>query len=339
MTDNNIIPINNSQSEVLELIASGEYDLAVEKISDSPEAFNVLVSSIGKKLQEEKKSAERIRDRDFFKRLFSSNTKDFASIVLSQNETMSNFFVMLQLTAMATKGNAKVLYRICECLKRGTDAGELEDSSIRRMAITFMEDNIKALEEEKIRDEAIMKLLKAYVELNKVTNKIDERLGGIDRYINETKEADFMRDERLGDIDRYINETKEADTKRDERLGVIDQYITETKKADSKRDERLGVIDQYITETKKADSKRDERLGVIDQYITETKDADTKRDERLGVIDKYITETRAEYQALRSSCFKIKRSNTILWFVIIGLIAFVLLYFVITITNQTITTI
>ena len=140
-------------------------------------------------------------------------------------------------------------------------------------------------------------------------------------------------------FDLFITETKKADSKRDERLGVIDQYITETKKADSKRDERLGIIDQYVTETKEADTKRDERLGVIDQYITETKDADTKRDERLGVIDQYITETRAEYQALRSSYLKIKRSNTILWFVIIGLIAFVLLYFVIAITNQTITTI
>ena len=64
MTDNNIIPLNNNHSEALELIASGKYDLAVEKIAESPEAFNVLVSSIGKKLQEEKKSVEKIRDRN-----------------------------------------------------------------------------------------------------------------------------------------------------------------------------------------------------------------------------------------------------------------------------------
>ena len=185
MTDNNIIPINNSQSEVLELIASGKYDLAVEKISESPEAFNVLVSSIGKKLQEEKKSVEKIRDRNFFKRLFSSNIKDVASIVLSQNETMSNFFVMLQLTAMATKGNAKVLYRICDCLKRGTDASELEDSSIRRMAISFMEDNIKAIEEERIRDEAIMKLLKAYAEFKQAIIDIGEKEKDIEQSIDE----------------------------------------------------------------------------------------------------------------------------------------------------------
>ncbi len=187
MTDNNIIPLNNNQSEALELIASGEYDLAVEKIAESPEAFDVLVSSIGKKLQEEKKSVEKIRDRNFFKRLFSSNIKDVASIVLSQNETMSHFFVMLQLTAMATKGNAKVLYRICDCLKRGTDAGELEDSSIRRMAISFMEDNIKALEEEKIRDEAIMKLLKAYAEFKQTTIDVEIKEHGIEQSITHLR--------------------------------------------------------------------------------------------------------------------------------------------------------
>ena len=176
-------------------------------------------------------------------------------------------------------------------------------------------------------------------ETKEADSKRDERLGIIDQYITETKEADSKRDERLGIIDQYITETKEADSKRDERLGVIDQYITETKGADSKRDERLGIIDQYITETKEADFKRDKRLSIIDQYITETKEADSKRDERLGVIDQYITEARTEYQALRSSYIKIKRSNTILWFVIIGLIVFVLLYFVISIANQTITTI
>ncbi len=189
------------------------------------------------------------------------------------------------------------------------------------------------------RDERLGVIDQYITETKEADSKRDERLGIIDQYVTETKKADSKRDERLGIIDQYITETKEADSKRDERLGIIDQYITETKEADSKRDERLGIIDQYVIETKKADSKRDERLGVIDQYITETKEADSKRDERLGIIDQYITETRAEYQALRSSYLKIKRSNTILWFVIIGLIAFVLLYFVISITNQTITTI
>ncbi|MBO7576096.1 MAG: hypothetical protein J6T03_01380, partial [Bacteroidales bacterium] len=84
-------------------------------------------------------------------------------------------------------------------------------------------------------------------------------------------------------------------------------------------------IDRYINETREADGKRDERLGDIDRYINETKEADSKRDEHLGNIDQNINNSRVEYQELLSSYLKIKRSNILLWFGIIGLITFELL--------------
>ena len=244
-----------------------------------------------------------IQSKDFSSETMSENAKENLLEVLKQLKAQEDLYLRLEgLSNKCKELNEKI-----------EDIKGYDNDDARQKTINGLYASIVQLENDL--DEELKK--------NK-QESISESKSYIDDKVKHEKERSDKAYDALGSANRATEIAKKEINLSAQKL---DRYIKETKEADTKRDERLSVIDQYINETKKTDTKRDERLSVIDQYINETKEADTKRDERLSVIDQYINETRTEYQALRSSYLKIKRSNTILWFGIIGLIAFVLLFF------------
>lgn len=149
---------------------------------------------------------------------------------------------------------------------------------------------------------------------------------------NELKEIISDWCKQNGIRDEQVNELLESSFQRAytlrDRINHVNEKLSETSKIAKSTETKVGQLDEKVQE----------KIRLFDKHIKETKEADTKRDERLIGIDRYITETKTEYQELRSSYLKMKRGNTILWFVIIGQFVLFLLFFVIFITNQTIST-
>lgn len=158
-------------------------------------------------------------------------------------------------------------------------------------------------------------------ELKEIISDWCKQNGIRDEQVNELLESSFQRAYTLRD---RINQVKRQ-------VSIANNDLSETSKIAKSTETKVGQLDEQI-------KKVQEKIQLFDKYIKETKDADSKRDERLVGIDRYITETKTEYQELWSSYLKMKRGNTILWFVIIGQFVLFLLFFVIFITNQTIST-
>ena len=134
---------------------------AVQALAKDPESFKAFLKSTELALSESKDQAGVIRDRNFFKRLFTSNTSELAKILLEQNDVMTRFYVILQLLTLQTKGNAGYLKRICEAIKLSSDVEGQEQGNLQKIAINFLEQTIEAAKAEEVRDRALMKLLKA----------------------------------------------------------------------------------------------------------------------------------------------------------------------------------
>lgn len=139
----------------------GNLDAVVNALSANPEAFNRFVKSTELALSESKDMASAVKDRNFIKRIFSSNTSDLAKVLLEQNDVLTRFFVLLQLLTLQTKGNSGILLKICDAIKTSSDVDGQEQGNLQKIAISFLEQNIEAIKAEEIRDKALMKLLKA----------------------------------------------------------------------------------------------------------------------------------------------------------------------------------
>ncbi len=154
-------------SQIEEALEQGNITAAVEAIASNPDAIAHFVQSTELALVEGKDKAKVIRDRGFFKKLFSSSTSDLAKLLLEQNDVLTRFFVMLQLLIVQSKGNAKYLSEICSAIKNASEVGDAESGNLQRIAVNFLEQNIEAAKAERVRDLALMKLLKS-AELNAV---------------------------------------------------------------------------------------------------------------------------------------------------------------------------
>ena len=163
MTSTNTKPqvVVSPSSEIEEALEQGNITAAVEAIASNPEAIAQFVKSTESVLKEGKDKATIIRDRSFFKKLFSSSTSDLAKLLLEQNDVLTRFFVMLQLLTIQTKGNAKYLSEICSAIKGASEVDDAEGGNLQRIAVNFLEQNIEAAKAERVRDLALMKLLKS----------------------------------------------------------------------------------------------------------------------------------------------------------------------------------
>lgn len=166
-SEENASVVITPKSEIANALERGDIDAALNAMSSDPEAIAQFVESTEIALKEGKEKAVVIRDRGFFKKLFSSPSSDLAKLLLEQNDVMTRFFVMLQLLTLQSEGNAKYLADICTAIKKASDTGDAEEGNLQRIAVTFLEQNIETKKAEKVRDLALMKLLKA-AELNAV---------------------------------------------------------------------------------------------------------------------------------------------------------------------------
>lgn len=191
------------ESELAAYVAGGNYEKAVEILSRNPEAFSAFIKLTGEGIIKSRNDAQNVKDRNFFQKLFASNSSDLAKVILEQNETMGNFFVLLQLLTLSAKGNVKLLSDLCMSIKKVGKVGNTEQENLNQMAIDFLEHNIESIKEAEIRDKALKKLLKAA----EISDQFEMRIAGMVDEI-EQKNDSFKNDvsESLGRYEADIAE-------------------------------------------------------------------------------------------------------------------------------------
>ena len=256
------------------------------------------------------------------------NAQDFLSEYQDINEEIGNTRVSID-TTLARINNIEPSIKIGKTWVGTPKQKDIEDSisnvfSVIRPHILSCGDAIRSTNNNLQRTLSLIKLIAAAE--STIYQQFDEQITNQ----NELKEIISDWCKQNGIHDEQINELLESSF---QRAYTLRDRINQVKLQVSIANKELSETTKIAKSTKNKVSQLDERLVGIDRYISETKEADSKRDERLVGIDRYLNETKTEYQELRSSYLKMKRGNTILWFVIIGQFVLLLLFFIISITN------
>ena len=165
-----------SQSSVYEQITNGQFDDAINELLANPEAFSLLIKAVDSNLSLSKGNTESIRDRSFFKKVFSNNIKDLADVLFQQNQTLAAIFVMSQIQSMSGAASAKLLGQLLENSKDEADTTGKEKGNLQQVAIKMLEYNTKELKKDEIRDQALMKCLRSAEILQETIDDIKKRL-------------------------------------------------------------------------------------------------------------------------------------------------------------------
>lgn len=208
----------NHDSELAKYLADGDYDEAVKVLSLYPETFSSLIKITSESIKQSKSSAEAIRDRGWWKKMWSSNSTDLAKIIIDQNGTISNFFVILKLLILQTKGNVKLMTNLCSTIQNFNNVEGKEQDNLSKLAILFLEQNIESIKDEELRDKALKKLLIAAEMTDQFEFRMASEVSEIEDSNKSFKEEINLQlfsfkeeiENKLADIDNKITNQAEA---------------------------------------------------------------------------------------------------------------------------------
>lgn len=194
-------PKISSQSEAYNRMLQGQYDEAIQVLLNDSQLteFNKFIQAINCDLHENKQHAEDIKDRNFFKRLISSNTKDIGEVLFEQNISLSAFYILLRLLSTSSQKDRKLLLNLYQYAEKEAKVVSNEQTSIQKGIIAILKKNEEDFKQNEIRDRALMKLLKEAqaIEdfkngLSQLVSKIEQKHKEAERKLQEKYDKDIQ---------------------------------------------------------------------------------------------------------------------------------------------------
>lgn len=243
-------PKISSQSEAYNRMLQGQYDEAIQVLLNDSQLteFNKFINAINFDLQENKQHAEDIKDRNFFKRLISSNTKDIGNVLFEQNISLSAFYILLRLLSTSSLKDRKLLLNLYEYAQKEADIASNEQTSIQKGIIAILKKNEEDFKQNEIRDRALMKLLKEAQALEDFKNGLSQLVSQIEqKYEAEHKhyekfDADIQNlkadieniKSRYNDLENNVYPKEKLKVELDKKAdnSQLAEYITKTDSCD-----------------------------------------------------------------------------------------------------------
>lgn len=228
-TQNNAFttPKISSQSKAYNCMLQGQYDEAIQILLNDSQLieFNKFIQAINCDLHENKQHAEDIKDRNFFKRIISSNIKDIGEVLFEQNISLSSFYILLRLLSISSQKDRKLLLNLFEYAEKEAKVVSNEQTSIQKGIIAILKKNEEDFKQNEIRDRALMKLLKEAQAIEDFKNGLSQLVSQIEQ---KHKEAERKLQEKYDTDIQSIKtdiKTQKDDIKKKIDKTDLDNYI------------------------------------------------------------------------------------------------------------------
>ena len=244
---NELVPLQNNTKDDLQLLAN--------EIIQNPNKLQEIIQATSEELKNAKTNASEIANRSFLKRLISSNTKDFANILVAQNSIMSKFFLLLQVMTFLCKGNSILLFGLMDSLDKGLDMSNEEQKNLYTFAKSYLQEAIQSAKSEELRETALKKLLIHSNELKKFQEKSNN---DIEELSSKTKaiESNVIK------LQEFQNETKQSiNNLEEENKTLKSSFENELKVLRQQSDQNIEALSQQTKYW--VDSKEKEIEAII----------------------------------------------------------------------------
>lgn len=249
----------------------GNIDGAVESlVENGKNEFENFVKSINSALEENREHSTDVKDRGFWKALFSSNTKDLGSILFEQNTLLSALFVLIRLQGLSGEACSKMLSDLYTYAGKEADTTGQEKNNIQNAIIATLEKNVQEFKLDEIRDKALMKLLKAAENSAKFEKDMRVIAGSAKKSYEDSEQ-------------KILKDTKDFKKAADEKIKGLKEWTEKNKATYDKQiaDLKVAYEEELSNVRKTYEAKEVELKTLVDNQIQEfTQDA-IQREKRL----------------------------------------------------------
>lgn len=117
--------------------------LSKEELETNPEVVGENLRQLAIALQETRGDLETIKNRNFWKKITSNNTRDLAEAMLRQNDSISAFLVIVQGIVFLSMNNVVVLGGVMDALNKAEATNEERDNEYVSMAKEYLGEALK----------------------------------------------------------------------------------------------------------------------------------------------------------------------------------------------------
>lgn len=117
--------------------------LSKEELETNPEVVGENLRQLAIALQETRGDLETIKNRNFWKKITSNNTRDLAEAMLRQNDSISAFLVIVQGIVFLSMNNVVVLGGVMDALNKAEVTNEERDNEYVSMAKEYLGEALK----------------------------------------------------------------------------------------------------------------------------------------------------------------------------------------------------
>lgn len=198
-------------------------------LRSNPKELAKTIVTLSKDIEECRNNLTSIKDRSFWKRTFSNNTRDLADSLIKQNDTISTFMNIVQVLIGFNLHNAVVLGGLYEELNNVSGQTKVSNNEYFQLAQDYIGETLIVAKK-----------------TNKKFDEFDSSISNINVELQKKKQIDEEQSKIITFLKQKYHEKDKIDKRQSDEIELLKKSNTEKDKLDSQQSEKLHELEKEI---------------------------------------------------------------------------------------------
>lgn len=200
-----------------------------KELRSNPKELANMIATLSKDIKDCRNDLTGIKDRSFWKRTFSNNTRDLADALIKQNDTVSTFVNIVQVLIGFNLHNAVVLGGLYDEMTKVSGEAKTTNNEYFQLAQDYIGETLKAAKNtnEKFDEfgNSISNINTELKEKEQIDREQSEILSFLKQKYAEKEKLDIQQSEDIEHLKRKNDEKDELDTKQSVKINELEKEI------------------------------------------------------------------------------------------------------------------
>ena len=214
------------------------------ELESNPSVIGDNLVKLASDIEAAKDNISELKERNLWQRLTNNNTRDFAEVMLKQNDTMSAFMVIVQGIIFLSMNNVVVLGGIMDAINKAEDTNDLRDNKYITLAKDYLSEAIKAARKGEANEKEIENIKAKLVAAYKNQENQAALLKEIETKLDQKEHTDEQQDAVIENLKARLDKQEQIANQQSE---IITEMKAEINQSQNLHEQwRKGLVIAYI---------------------------------------------------------------------------------------------
>ncbi len=271
-----------------------------KKIKKNPKKIADMIVDLSKEIKECKEDLSQIKERGFFKKLFTNNVRDLSEVMIKQNDSISLFLNIVQSLIFLNMNNLIVIAGIQKALFKHEEKDSLKENEYYNIACEYIETAVDSA--------------------RKTVDKLDAQesdIGNIKEKLLQKKRIDDEQNKLINDICQRFGEKKLLDDKQTQEIEHLHKDIESRQNTDAEQDIKIFQIIKVLKEKDKLDSNQSGEIEKITEVIKGNMEKLDRLENRINILSSDTLISKLTFDKKNKFLFIFSIVNVILFIILL----------------------